>query len=377
MSRVMIFTGSRGEWGYIKPVISRLSAEGHEALLVVSNMHTDPVYGLTENEIINEGFEIYDRIPMNVSYESENSWAISLGFLASQVGTLLDRAKPDLILLAGDRAETFVFSVITYYTDIPIAHIQAGELSGHKDGMARHAIGKLAHIHFTSNADASARLKRLGEEESRIFETGAPQLDDLCSEEFRNSGSAIIDKLRLRADERFVLSVFHGNSGEDQSVEEYIEPTNKLLKDMDLQQIWILPNNDAGSSKIDDAILGLPKENVKIARNLPRNEYAFLLAHCKFMIGNSSSGILEAPALGTWAINIGNRQKGRQRSETVIDLLEFDVEKLRLEIEKVLKLDKKAPQFLYGEGGSSNKIVNIISNIDFDDPNLLNKYLVE
>ncbi|MBN4075938.1 UDP-N-acetylglucosamine 2-epimerase, partial [Gammaproteobacteria bacterium AH-315-E17] len=163
--RILVFTGSRGEWGYLRPILEKLKNSDHIVGLVVTNMHVDPAFGATEKEIIADGFNPDYRIYMNITGNTQTSWSRSLGLLGVQLPTVFDEFSPDLILLAGDRAETFVAATSAFYSDIIIAHIQAGELSGHKDGMARHALGKLAHVHFASNEDAADRLIRLGEEE--------------------------------------------------------------------------------------------------------------------------------------------------------------------------------------------------------------------
>jgi GDP/UDP-N,N'-diacetylbacillosamine 2-epimerase (hydrolysing) len=372
--KVLVFTGSRGEWGYLRPVLKSFSEKGVILEIVASNMHVDPVYGNTYQEIINDGFNIHEKIPMSISYDSDYAWSWCLGLLASQIPAILERSKPDLILLAGDRAETMIFASLTYYTNIPIAHIQAGELSGHKDGMARHAIGKLAHIHFASNQDAYDRLIRLGEQPFRIYLTGAPQIDDLLNEEFQKSGQGVRDYLKLKSSDKFCLCLIHGSSDDKENFSQIISEIDLLIKSKNLTRIWILPNNDKGSLKIEKEILSLNREGLRIARNLPRNQYAYLLKESKFIIGNSSSGILEAPALGTPSINIGNRQTGRMLASSVLQVPDLDISEINKAINKALKYKFKM-NLIFGEGNSAEKIVQILLDINLKSEDLLNKYL--
>ena len=176
MNKVLVFTGSRGEWGYLRPILQELKERSLKFEIAITNMHVDPAFGSTENEIYSDGFSVDYRLPMSVSFASDYAWMHSLGLLSLHLPQVIEKSRPDIILLAGDRAETMIMASLLYYSNIPIAHIQAGELSGHKDGLARHAIGKLAHIHFASNRDAEIRLLRLGEQNFRIYNTGALSL---------------------------------------------------------------------------------------------------------------------------------------------------------------------------------------------------------
>ena len=172
-----IFTGSRGEWGYLRPVLEKMNKFKVNYKIIVSNMHLLADKGSTYREIEKDGFKINEKIYMNINGPDNISWSKSLGLLKFQLPDIFYKLGIDLLLIAGDRAETFIAASAAYYADIPIAHIQAGERSGHKDGMVRHAIGKLTHIHFASNLDAVNRLKKFGEQRFRINLVGAPQID--------------------------------------------------------------------------------------------------------------------------------------------------------------------------------------------------------
>ena len=374
--KILVFTGSRGEWGYLRPILKKFKDTDHDVRLVVTNMHVDPTFGMTENEIITDGFQPHYRIFMNVAGHAESAWARSLGLLGIQLPNVFDDFSPDIILLAGDRAETFMAAVSAFYSNVIIAHIQAGELSGHKDGMARHALGKLAHVHFASNKDAADRLIRLGEEKFRIHTTGAPQLDNLLDKNEISNISDVCLKLRLNPLESFCVCVVHPSSDENISPAVFAKRVHKALSDRGIYQIWILPNNDSGSVDIINEVTHFSKEFVRITRNLARNDYASLLSNCKFIIGNSSSGILEAPSLGVVSINIGSRQTGRLRSQTVIDVPVASLDSINKAIDIIEDEPKTVYDKQYGDGDSSAKIVNVLNNLVIDGK-LTNKFLVE
>ena len=372
--KILIFTGSRGEWGYLRPILEELERVDVEYNLVVSNMHLDEKYGDTGKEIEKDGFKIDDKILMNISGDKDLEWSKSLGLLLFQAPDIIKKYKPNIVLLAGDRAETFIFCTACFYMDIPVAHIQAGELSGHKDGMARHALGKFANIHFASNLDAYERLLRLGESKFRIFMTGAPQLDDIINIKYLESKlKAVLNKLRV-SEKEFCLCIFHPTS-DDKLITEKIKEVNIFLKSKSIHQIWILPNSDGGATNVLDTILNLERQNVSFSANLSREEFLHLLYYSKFLIGNSSAGILEAPCLGTPSINIGTRQTGRIQAKSVIQIDKPNSISLNKALNDVLKIERRNYS-LYGDGKSAEKIVEVLKNISIDEK-LLNKFLDE
>ena len=374
--RILIFTGSRGEWGYLRPVISQLNKNGNETAIVVSNMHVDERFGNTKSEIVNDGFEIYESIYMNIVAPNEIGWTKSLGLLMLQIPDILDRFKPDIVLLAGDRAETFIFSIASFYSNYFIAHIQAGELSGHKDGMARHAIGKLVHIHLASNYDAKERLIRLGEPKFRIFQTGAPQLDDIINSKIKSDSIDVIKKkLRINTQRKFALCILHSSS-DDPDINNYVKLINTSLREKGFYQVWILPNSDSGSEQITLEILKLSKNELSIAQNFARANFIELLRNAELLIGNSSCGILEAPAVGLPSINLGVRQKGRVQAKSVFSILRPNNENLGDTIKESLKIDRKQNFSLFGDGNSSSKICDILEEIVLD-AKIKDKFLEE
>ena len=367
--KIGIFTGSRGEWGYLRPILMKIKKNNLKYELIISNMHLLSDKGFSYKEIEKDGFKISNKIFMNINGPDEISWPKSLGLLSFQLPDILNKLNIDILLLAGDRAETLVAAQAAYYSDIPIAHIQAGELSGHKDGMARHAIGKLAHIHFSSNEDASERLKKFGEQRFRIHQVGAPQIDDIKNQK-KYSLSKLKKILNISLKKKFCLCIVHPTSENIQECISYVNMINNVTKSLNYVQIWIYPNNDVGGKKISAQIDSINHNDAFIFRNLNRLVFLSLLKNASFIVGNSSAGILEAPSLKTASINLGLRQKNRLRAKTVIDIENVSENKIKRAIHRIKnanykKILKNATN-PYGDGKSANRIIKVLERIKLD-----------
>ena len=379
INHITIFTGSRGEWGYIRPVVQLLKEMNLKFDIIVANMHLLPQNGFTEKEILSDGFEISERVYMNLHGPDEISWPKSLGLLTFQLPDIYARLNTDLLLVAGDRAETFSAVCAAFYADLPIAHIQAGELSGHKDGMVRHAIGKLAHIHFASNQDAADRLRRFGEQDFRIHRVGAPQLDDIKVQNLM-SIQEIKDTLNFDLKKNFALCVVHPTSESPTECQDYVKMIGRACEENDLMQVWIYPNNDAGSKGIVSELDRMTSNDIVSFRNLNRRTYLSLINKAQMIIGNSSSGLLEAPSLKTAAINLGQRQNDRVRAESVIDVSDVSIrsidEAIKTLSSDVFRRRLKDVSNPYGDGHSASRIVKILENTLIDSQ-LINKFVKE
>ncbi len=378
MKKIMILTGSRGEWGYIRPLLKLIdSRKDVEYRLVVTNMHLLPAYGNSYKEIENDGFKIHYKIHMYLEGDTHYTMAKSLGICLTSLPDIIENEKPDWLLLAGDRGEQLMGAIAASYTYTPVAHIQAGEVSGNIDGMARHAIGKLVHLHFASNEDAKNRLIKLGEQPFRVFNVGAPQLDELVDAKY-TSLEDLENKFVLDLKNGFLLAVMHPVTEESSRAGEQAEIFIDSLNSFDLPKILILPNNDTGSSDIKKTINKYKKGKYYIFANLKREDYLGLLKHCSAIVGNSSSGLLEAPTFRTPAVNIGNRQFMRYRGNNVINV-SWDKDAIVNAIKKATS--KEFKQFLienvdnpYGDGHSSERILNLLLTLNIDDK-LLVKHL--
>lgn len=377
MKKIMIVTGSRGEWGYIRPILKLIDKRDDvKAVLVVTNMHLLPAYGNSYKEIENDGFHIDYKVHMSLDGYSHVTQAKSLGIFLSSMPDIIENEKPDWILLAGDRGEQLMGAIAGAYTYTPVAHIQAGEVSGNIDNMTRHAIGKLVHLHFASNQDAADRLIRLGEEAFRVHNVGAPQIDEMVSAQYTEL-SDIEDKLCVNLSQGYILGVMHPVTEEADKAEMQAEIFIRSLNHFNFPKVIILPNNDAGSNGVKRAIQEFRKGEYYMYANLKREDYLGLLKNTQCIVGNSSSGLLEAPTFKVPAVNIGRRQNMRFRGINVIDV-PFEEEAVIQAIEKAMSKDFR--EYLnekcmnpYGDGHSSERILDLLINTPIDQKLLVKK----
>ncbi len=360
--KLLFFTGSRGEWGYIKPLLKICKKRKIKYSICATNMHLLPSFGLSINEIKNDGFHVDDVIHMSLDGYDHFTMTKSMGILHQSFTDLVLRIKPDWIILAGDRSETLIASIVGAYTYTPVAHIQAGELSGNIDGLARHAIGKFSHLHFCSNIDAFRRLINLGEQKFRIHNVGAPQLDEIKKFQITSKHKNLIKKI---INKKFMIISQHPVTEEFSLAEFQIKQTLRAInKFKDFNFVFILPNNDAGNLNIRLEIEKNRSNKTWLFDNLPRNDYLFLLSKAECLVGNSSSGLIEAPSFNLPAVNIGRRQKNRVFGKNVIHCSDFNEKKIFNSIKKAISkifINKlKNVKNPYGDGNSAKKIVDIL-----------------
>lgn len=371
MKKIMFLTGSRGEWGYIRPILRLIEQkEDVDYRLVVTNMHLLPSYGNSYKEIERDGFKIHYKIHMSLDGYSHTTMAKSLGICLMEMPDILEDEKPDWLVLAGDRGEQLMGAIAAGYTYTPVAHIQAGEVSGNIDNMARHAIGKFVHLHLASNIDAADRLRKLGEEEFRIHNVGAPQLDEMVNSSY-STIDEIEDHLGFRIPPQFILAVMHPVTEEYHRTGEQARIFVNALNTVPYPKIVIMPNNDAGSGYIRRALDDYKNGEYHFFANMMRQDYLGLLKNCMCIVGNSSSGLLEAPTFRTPAVNIGRRQNLRYRGNNVIDV-DFDEKAIVDAIYKASSVEfhsylKDHIDNPYGDGHSSEKILDLLMNTAIDD----------
>lgn len=368
MKKIAVIASSRATWGYEKKVAELIEASPNLKLqLIVTGSHLLKEYGYTIDEIRKSGLPIASEVEMMVGGDSPSAWVKSIGVEIQSLAQVYSSLKPDLLLISGDRAEMFAAAVAAAYMNIPVAHVQAGDVSGHIDGSIRHAITKIAHIHFPSCEDSAQRVKRLGEEEWRIFNVGAPQLDEIVH-------GKIITKSQLEKDLKIDLSlptilvIQHAVLVEKDQAYDQMKETMLALNELNYQTLLVYPNIDSGGSEIIRAMDDFKSnKNFHYYRNLDRDVYINLLRNIHVLLGNSSSGILEAPSFKLPAVNVGDRQRGRMRAKNVID-----VECSKTEIIKGVKKALHDPQYRqelskvenpYGDGNSSEKIVKILTDL--------------
>ena len=360
--KILFVTGSRGEWGYIRPIIKLCIKESIDYKICATNMVLLPSFGSLIDELKNDGYDVSDEIFMSLDGYDHYTMTKSLGIFLTSFVDVLKREKPNWLLLAGDRGEQLMASVAGSYTYTPVAHIQAGERSGNIDGLARHAIGKFSHIHFAANDDAKKRLLAMGEEKFRIFNVGAPQIDEIKNKEVSKT-EEIKKKYNVNLKKKFILVILHPVTEEFDNISEQTDELFNALNSFNYNFVWVCPNNDAGSFIIKKKILNNRTSNNIIFENLTRKDFLFFLKNCECIVGNSSSGLLEAPSFKKPSVNIGRRQHMRIRGANVIDCV-FKKKQITNAINKALSdvFKKKISQIKnpYGDGNSSKKILKIL-----------------
>lgn len=368
--RVLLVTGSRGEWGYIRPIMRRMAARDDiEHRLVVTNMHVLPEFGSSLQEIRNDGFEIEQTIYMALDSYTDVSMSKSLGLFLLSFSDTVDRLRPDFILLAGDRGEQLMAAIAGAHMNVPVAHVQAGEVSGNIDGLTRHAIARYAHLHFAANDDAGDRLKKSGEQDFRVHVVGAPQLDEFLEGDYATEAE-VTDRFHLCMDRPFLLLAQHPVTEQVHLAAHQMETTLRALDLLQMQTVLIYPNNDAGSGALRTKIDEYRRPWLHVERNVSRRLYAGLMRGAAVMVGNSSSGLIEAPSFGLPAVNIGRRQEGRYQGPNVVNV-DHDVDAIVSAVRRAM-----CPSFRealrgepnpYGDGLASSRIVDLLATLPIDE----------
>lgn len=375
MRHICFLTGSRGEWGYIRPILRGIIEDPElDYSIIATHMHLLPEFGSSVSQIEKDGFVVAERIFMTMDGYNSITMTKSLANLLAELPGALTRLRPDIVVLAGDRGEQLMGAIAAGHLGIPVAHIQAGELSGNIDGIVRHAITKLAHIHFAANEEFAERVRKLGEQSFRVFTTGAPQLDEIENGDFTNENE-VRRHYNFDAGEKLLLVVQHPVTEEEGAAHEQIIETLAAVHQTGWQAVVVYPNADAGSSTIRNELARFKTSKVRIVRNLAREDYLGLMRIADVLVGNSSSGILEAPSFKLPVVNIGRRQVGRPQANNVINCGHSRTEIFNSILTATSPVFRNSLSGLvnpYGDGRSAKKIVQILKSIQID-PELLNK----
>lgn len=371
MRKIAVFTGARSEYGILYPLIKLLHENDNCCLqLLVGGSHLSSEYGLTIQEIEKAPFPISETLDFLLASSSSVGNAKSMGLAIISTVDALHRLRPDILVLLGDRTETFAVAQAAMVLGIPIAHIHGGEVTeGAIDEVIRHALTKISHLHFTSTEEYRRRVIQLGEQPDRVFNVGAPGLDNIVELNLLDFNE-LNQQLPFELSERFVIVTYHpvtlasdGGMIEFKNLLEFLEKS-------DFQIVMTYPNSDTGSSEYISLIEEFGRKNSDracLVQSLGQIRYLSLIKYCHAVVGNSSSGIIEAPSLGVPTINIGDRQKGRVRAGSVLSC-DGSTESLRLCFSKVQESCFReyctTIRNPYGNGGSSEQIVNVLCSLD-------------
>lgn len=367
MRKIAVITGTRAEYGIFKSVLKAIHEHPDlELSLIVIGMHFLEEFGYTIEEIEKDGFTIDARIRGLYTKDERVDMAKSVGEGIIQLAETFKQRAPDILLVLGDRGEMLAGAVAAVYMGIPVAHIHGGEISGSIDGVVRHAITKLVDIHFPATEKSAQRIIEMGEDPKNVFVVGAPGLDPIVHGELVEPAE-LARKYGLDLSRPLIVVVQHPVTTEVDKAADQMRETLEAVAELNQPAIVIYPNADAGGRKMIEIIKEYRYPFIKTFKSIPHTDYLSLLKMAQVLVGNSSSGIIEAPSFGLPAVNVGTRQKGRERAENVIDV-EYNAQEIKKGIEKAL-YDKvfrekvKQCKSPYGDGNASKRIVHILSTI--------------
>ncbi len=330
---IAVFTGNRAEYGLQYPVLRAIDRHPDlDYLLLVSGAHLDPNFGSTLDEIYADGFHVDAEVKIEMDAASLFSTAQAIGSGILAISRVLNDLRPDMVVVYADRFEGLAAVIAASQMNIPTAHIEGGDLTegGALDDSVRHAMTKLAHLHFTTNQQATNRILAMGEESWRVHTVGFPAID-LISEGRFASAKEVIEKLGLDLSRPVMLFTQHSVSTEFSQAAEQLAPSLVAIERLaaeGVQAILTYPNNDAGGQAIIEQLEVFSAASIpgtQVCRSLGRHLYHGVLALARdhslrvACVGNSSSGLKETPAFGCPTVNIGSRQEGRLRGENVLD----------------------------------------------------------
>ncbi len=371
--RIAVVTGSRAEYGLMYWIIRGIHGDADLNLrLIVTGMHLSPEFGLTYREIESDGFPVYEKVEMLLSSDTEVGVSQSIGLGIIGFSNSLARLKPDIMLILGDRFEILAAAVAAHIARIPLAHIHGGEVTeGSADEAVRHSITKMSHIHFPATEVYARRIRQMGEDPERIFNFGSPAVDNILRMDLPGREELSRD-LGVELGERVAVITYHPVSLEEHTFEKQMKNILKALETKDMTLVFTYANADAGGRVINRMIQDFMKTrpDAYSFTSLGRRRYLGLLSIADLMVGNSSSGIIEAPSFGLPVVNIGDRQRGRVRAGNVIDC-GTDPEEISRALGRALNKEFRdslkdliSP---YGTGNTSNRIIQVLKEINLGD----------
>lgn len=380
MRTLGVVTVARSDYGIYLPVLRKIQADPELRLqLIVSGMHLAPEFGLTVKAIEADGFEIADRVEMLVASDTPEAVAKSMGLGLIGFAQSYARLRPDILLVLGDRFEMHTAALAALPFKIPVAHIHGGELTeGAIDDALRHSMTKLSHLHFVATDEYARRVIQLGEQPWRVTVSGAPSLDNLQTIKLL-SVAEIEAKYALCLNEPPLLVTFHPITLEYEQAEWQVKELLAALSASARPVLFTLPNADTGGHIIIRAIREYVKTDAsaQMVENLGTQAYFSLMAIAAAMVGNSSSGIIEAASFKLPVVNIGTRQRGRVRGENVMDV-GYRHEDIIESIKRACSADFRASlsQMMnpYGDGTAADKIITQLKEIVVDERLLVKRF---
>ena len=371
--KICIVVTARPSYSRVKTVLKAINNnEGLELQLVAAASVLLDRYGSAINSIEKDGYNISAKVFNVLEGEDLTAAAKTTGLGLLELSTVFGYLKPDIVVTVADRFETMATAIAASYMNIPLAHIQGGEVTGNIDEKVRHSITKLSDYHFTASEGAKERVIKLGEHPNTVFNTGCPSID-LAAEvlkspqidfnpfiKYRGVGS------RLDCKKDYLVVLQHPVTNEYDQARANIEETLKAIHELGIQTFWFWPNVDAGSDGTSKGIRSYREqyslENIHFFKNMEPKDFLRLLLHSKCLVGNSSVGIRECAFLGVPVVNIGSRQNRRERGNNVVDV-DYSRQAIINGIKGWLKHGVVQQSKVYGDGNAGRQIANLLGTV--------------
>ena len=365
LRKIIYLSGTRADFGLMRSALQLLTHVA-DISVAVTGMHLDAGFGGTIDEIKASGLRICGEVLVDVTTRTHVSMAASVGACLQGLTVVLEREKPDILLLLGDRGEMLAGAIAALHLGIFCVHLHGGERSGTVDEPVRHAISKLASYHFVATLESCDRLVRMGELAERIQVTGAPGLDGIVQDAATLSLEDCTAALGLTQGQPFLLVLFHPVVQQAGDAYDQTRALLTALQKTALPVVWLEPNADAGSREILRALdeVALP-EGSKRLKHLQRPTFCAALQHASVLVGNSSAGIIEAATFGTPVVNVGDRQRLRQRNDNVRDVT-TEAGPIESAIRYALQHGKWQATNKYGDGTAGSRIVKALLELPLD-----------
>lgn len=369
--KICVVITARPSYSRVKTALKAIEAHPDlELQLVVAGSALLNRYGNAVDYIESDGFTILDKVYMVLEGENPTSMAKTTGLGVMELSTVFYNLKPDAVITIADRFETIATSIAAAYQNIPLVHIQGGEVTGNIDEKVRHANTKLADLHLVASEDARERVIRMGENPQTVINTGCPSID-LAAEVMQDS-SLNFDPYKKYGgvgkmpdiSNGYLVVMQHPVTTEYQMSRKHVEETLMAIEALNYPTFWFWPNVDAGADGTSTGIRAFREyrslSNVHFFKNMEPTDFLRLLINSKCLIGNSSVGIRECSFMGVPVVNIGSRQVGRARGTNVLDV-DYDQAAIKTAIEQWLKNGKSTPSSTYGGGDAGKKIADILA----------------
>ncbi len=379
MRSVGLVTVARSDYGIWQPVLKRLAQQpGIDFWLYVAGMHLEARYGMTVNMVEKDGYPIRARVPMLMKTNDPGGVTRSIGHGVEGFAKVFESGLPDILCVLGDRFDMIPAVIAAAPFQLPVAHVHGGEVTeGAMDELFRHAITKMAHLHFASTRVYANRIIQMGEEPWRVSVSGAPGLDHLRSSAML-SREQLAEWCGLDLTQDPVLVTYHPATLDDMPALEQIRQLMAALAQIDGPIVFTLPNADMGGLVILESIrsfIELKPHQAVLIENLGSKAYFSMMSIASVMVGNSSSGIIESASLKLPVVNVGNRQKGRERNANVIDCscdAKSILEALKKALDPGFRSSIQGIKNVYGDGDAATRIVDVLAE-DIPRKKLINK----